>query len=389
MFSAAVIIGFTAASATADGSRCIQGGSMSRVYNFNSGPATLPEVVLEQARAEMLDYAGTGMSVLEISHRSPQFERLLNQASDDLRALLSIPANYRVLFLQGGATLQFAMAPMNLRPAGAAADYILTGAWAKAAIREAEKLGRTRAVGSTEQDNFNRLPDTAELDFDPKAAYWHFTANETIQGLEWAVEPSGPENVPVVCDASSNVASKPIDVSKYGVIYAGAQKNLGPAGAVLVIIRDDLLGKVPPGLPVMLDYRVLAESNSLHNTPPCFAIYIVGLVLNWLKMNGGVEGMARHNAEKAALIYNAIDSSGGFYRGHAQPPSRSRMNVTFRLPSEELEERFVKQAEAQRLIGLKGHRSVGGLRASMYNAFPVEGARALAQFMAEFQRANG
>jgi phosphoserine aminotransferase len=362
---------------------------MSRVFNFNPGPATLPEVVLEQARAEMLDYAGTGMSVMEISHRSPQFEGLLNQASADLRALLSIPGNYRVLFLQGGASLQFAMAPMNLRSAGASADYIRTGSWAQSAIKEAEKLGQTRAIGLTEQDNFNRLPDAAELEFDPKAAYLHFTANETIQGLEWAAEPLGPENVPVVCDASSNIASKPIDVSKYGVLYAGAQKNLGPSGVALVIIHDDLLGKAPPKLPVMLDYKALAESNSLHNTPPCFAIYIVGLVLNWLKANGGVEGIARGNAEKAALVYNAIDSSGGFYRGHAQPQSRSRMNVTFRLPSEELEKRFVKQAEAQRLIGLKGHRSVGGLRASLYNAFPVEGARALAQFMAEFQRVNG
>ncbi len=362
---------------------------MSRVFNFNPGPATLPEVVLEQARDEMLDYAGTGMSVMEISHRSPQFEGLLNQAVADLRVLLSIPDNYRVLFSQGGASLQFTMAPMNLRPAGASADYILSGSWARSAFKEAEKLGHTRAIGSTEKDNFNRLPEAGELDFDPQAAYLHFTANETIQGLEWAVEPSGPVNVPLVCDASSNIASKPIDVSKYGMLYAGAQKNLGPSGVVAVIIRDDLLSKVPPKLPAMLDYKVLAESNSLHNTPPCFAIYIVGLVLKWLKANGGVEGIARCNEEKAALIYRAIDGSGGFYRGHAQPQSRSRMNVTFRLPSEELEKKFVKQAEAQRLVGLKGHRSVGGLRASMYNAFPMEGARTLAQFMAEFQRVNG
>ena len=362
---------------------------MSRVFNFNAGPGALPEVVLEQARDEMLDYAGAGMSVMEISHRSPQFEGLLNQASADLRALLSIPDNYRVLFLQGGASLQFAMVPMNLRPAGASADYILTGAWARAAVKEAEKLGQTRAIGSTEKDNFNRLPEAAELEYDPNAAYLHFTSNETIQGLEWAVEPLGPENVPLVCDASSNIASKPIDVSKYGLLYAGAQKNLGPSGVTLVIIRDHLLATIPPRLPVMLDYRALAESNSLHNTPPGFAIYMVGLVLSWLKANGGVEGSARRNAEKAALVYNAIDSSGGFYRGHAQPQSRSRMNVTFRLPTEELEKKFVKQAEAQRLIGLKGHRSVGGLRASMYNAFPLEGARTLAQFMAEFQRVNG
>ncbi len=362
---------------------------MSRVYNFNPGPATLPEVVLEQARDEMLDYAGAGMSVMEISHRSPQFEGLLNQAEADLRALLSIPGNYKVLFLQGGASLQFAMAPMNLRPAGASADYVLTGSWAKSAIKEADKLGCTRVIGATEKDHFNRLPDPAELEFDPQAAYLHFTANETIQGLEWAAEPVGPENVPLVCDASSNIASKPIDVSKYGVIYAGAQKNLGPSGVTLVIIRDDLLNGVPPKLPVMLDYKVLAESKSLHNTPPCFAIYLVGLVLKWLKDNGGVAGIARCNEEKAALVYNTIDGSGGFYRGHAQPGSRSRMNVTFRLPTEDLEKKFVKQSEAQGLIGLKGHRSVGGLRASMYNALPVTAAQTLTQFMREFQRTNG
>lgn len=244
-------------------------------------------------------------------------------------------------------------------------------------------------IGTTEKDNFNRLPNPAELEFDRQAAYLHFTANETIQGLEWAAEPVGPENVPLVCDASSNIASKPIDASKYGVIYAGAQKNLGPSGVTLVIIRNDLLNGVPSKLPVMLDYKVLAESKSLHNTPPCFAIYLVGLVLKWLKDNGGVEGIARCNEEKAALVYNTIDGSGGFYRGHAQPGSRSRMNVTFRLPTEDLEKKFVKQSEAQGLIGLKGHRSVGGLRASMYNALPVAAAQTLTQFMREFQRTNG
>ncbi len=362
---------------------------MSRIYNFNPGPATLPQAVLEQARDEMLDYAGTGMSVMEISHRSPQFEGLLNQAESDLRLLLSIPDNYRVLFLQGGASLQFAMLPMNLRPPGTSADYLLTGAWAKAAIKEAEKLGRTCAIGSTEKDHFNHIPDQNDLDLDPEAAYLHFTANETIQGIEWPTEPIASPQVPLVCDASSNIASKPIDVSKYGLIYAGAQKNLGPAGVTLVVIRGDLLDRVPPKLPVMLDYKLLVESQALHNTPPCWAIYIVGLVLKWLKANGGVEGIARCNEEKAALVYRAIDGSGGFYSGYAQPGSRSRMNVTFRLPSEDMEKKFVKQAETQNLIGLKGHRSVGGLRASMYNALPVEAARALAQFMTEFQRANG
>lgn len=362
---------------------------MSRVYNFNPGPATLPQVVLEQARDEMLDYAGTGMSVMEISHRSPQFEGLLNQAESDLRLVLSIPGNYKVLFLQGGASLQFAVLPMNLRPPDASADYLLTGAWAKAAIKEAEKLGKTRAIGSTEKDNFDHVPNQSDLDLDPDAAYLHFTANETIQGIEWPTEPIALPHVPLVCDSSSNIASKPLDVSKYGLIYAGAQKNLGPAGVTLVIIRSDLLDRVPPKLPVMLDYQLLAEGNSLHNTPPCFAIYIMGLVLKWVRANGGVQGIARCNEEKAALVYDAVDDSGGFYRGHAQRGSRSRMNVTFRLPSEELEKKFVKQSEAQGLIGLKGHRSVGGLRASLYNALPVEAAQALAQFMAEFQRVNG
>ena len=359
-----------------------------RIHNFNPGPAVLPLSVLERARDEMLNYRSSGMSVLEMSHRSKHFDEIMQLAEADLRALLGTPDHYAVLWLQGGATLQFSMVVQNLIPRDGSADYILTGAWAKAAIEEAEKRGKVRVAASSEASNFNLIPSQAELDLDPKAAYLHFTSNETIHGIEWTTEPEPPPGVPLVCDASSNIASRPIDVSKYGLIYAGAQKNLGPAGVTLVIIRSELLARTPPKLPVLLDYKLLAEKKSMHNTPPTFAIYLVGLVLRWLTEFGGLEAMARHNAAKAARVYQAIDDGHGFYRGHARPDSRSRMNVTFRLPSEDLEKKFVKEAEAQGLVGLKGHRSVGGLRASLYNALPMEAAEALARFMDEFQRAN-
>lgn len=367
----------------------LQADAAGRVHNFNPGPAVLPLPVLERARDELLSYDGSGISVLEMSHRSPQFEGIMARAEADLRSLLNIPDNYTVLFLQGGASLQFSMAPLNLRGPDQSADYILTGSWAKAAIKEAEKAGRVRTAGSTESSNFDYIPSPAELDLDPRAAYLHFTANETIHGVEWANEPEPPPGVPLVCDASSDIASRPIDVSRYGLIYAGAQKNLGPAGVTLAVIRNDLLDRVPSRLPVMLDYRALAESKSLHNTPPCFSVYLVGLVLRWLKDIGGLQAIARHNEAKARLVYQAIDSSGGFYRGHARLDSRSRMNVTFRLPSEDLEKRFAKQAEAEGLVGLNGHRSVGGLRASLYNALSIDAAQSLVEFMAEFQRVNG
>jgi phosphoserine aminotransferase len=360
-----------------------------RAHNFNAGPAVLPLPVLQQAQTEMLDYHGTGMSVMEISHRSKEFEALIQQAEANLRELMGIPANYKVMFLQGGATLQFAMLPMNLRPAGTSTDYLVTGTWSKTALKEAQKLGAARAVVSTDNSNFNRLPSPSEIQADPKAAYLHFTANETIHGVEWKSEPIPPEGVPLVCDISSDFLSRPVDVSKYAMIYAGAQKNAGPAGVVVTIVRDDMLARVPANLPVMLDYKVLAESGSLHNTPPCWSIYIVGLVLQWLKGLGGLETMAKINQAKAGMLYQAIDASGGFYRGHAQPDSRSMMNVPFRLPSEDLEESFVKQSTAAGLIGLRGHRSVGGLRASLYNALPKESVEALVQFMAEFQKKNG
>ncbi len=358
-----------------------------RVYNFNPGPAVLPLEVLQQAQSELLDFKGTGMSVMEISHRSKEFEAVIQTAEADLRELLGIPANYKIMFLQGGASLQFAMLPMNLRAAGASADYIVTGTWSKTAIKEAQKLGAARAAANTEKDGFNCIPSS--LDLDPKAAYLHFTSNETIHGVEYFAEPTPPAGVPLVCDTSSDFISRPLDVSKYALLYAGAQKNAGPAGVTVVIARDDMLERTPANLPVMLDYKALAASGSLHNTPPAFAIYMVGLVFQWAKKMGGLSGIEKTNRTKAGLIYQAIDESGGFYRGHAKADARSLMNIPFRLPSEELEDTFAKEAKKNDLIGLKGHRSVGGMRASIYNAMTVEGAQELVKFMKEFQKKNG
>jgi phosphoserine aminotransferase len=326
---------------------------------------------------------------MEISHRSSTFEDIIHTAEADLRELMGIPGNYKVMFLQGGASLQFAMLPMNLRAPGVSADYIVTGAWSKTAMKEAQKLGATRAAVSTESTGFNSLPKASEIQADPQAAYLHFTHNETIHGVEWKTEPTPPAGVPLICDTSSDFLSGPIDVSKYALIYAGAQKNAGPAGVTVVIARDDMLARTPAGLPVMLDYKLLAESGSLHNTPPCWSIYIVGLVLQWLKGLGGLSEMAKLNQAKAAKVYQTIDNSGGFYRGHAEVSCRSLMNVPFRLPSEDLEARFVKESTQQHLIGLKGHRSVGGLRASLYNALPMGSVDALVAFMQEFQKKEG
>ncbi|MCI0519831.1 MAG: 3-phosphoserine/phosphohydroxythreonine transaminase [Chloroflexi bacterium] len=357
------------------------------IHNFNAGPAALPRLVLEQAQAEMLDFRGAGMSLLEMSHRSSLFEGLMQETEADLRSLLGLPDDFKALFLQGGASLQFGMIPMNLRPAGASADYIVNGAWGTAALKDAVKQGAARAAGSSQETGFDRFPEA--LDCDPAAAYLHFTSNETIHGVQLSGEPQPPAGVPLICDMSSDFLSRPVDVEKYSLIYAGAQKNAGPAGVTLVLLREALLARTPSNLPVMLDYRAQAAAGSMHNTPPCFAIYMVGLVLKWLNGLGGLAAIAARNQEKAALVYAAIDRSGGFYRGHALPAYRSLMNVTFRLPSGDLEKEFVRQAEAEGLVGLKGHRSVGGLRASLYNALPLESAQALAQFMAEFQRKNG
>jgi phosphoserine aminotransferase len=359
-----------------------------RIHNFNPGPAVLPLEVLQQAQAEMLDYKATGMSVMEISHRSKEFEAILAEAQADLRDLLGIPANYKILFLQGGASLQFAMLPMNFRPAGTSADYIVTGTWSKKAFKESQKLGAAKAAANLEAENFNHLPAQSDLKLDPQAAYLHFTSNETIHGVEYFTEPTPPAGVPLICDASSDFISRPIDVSKYAMIYAGAQKNAGPAGVVMAIIRDEMFAKVPANLPNLLDYKALAEENSLLNTPPCWSIYIVGLVLKWVKGLGGLQAIAQRNQSKAGLVYKTIDESGGFYKGHAKA-DRSVMNIPFRLPSETLEEQFAGEAKKASLIGLKGHRSVGGMRASLYNAQPVEAAEELVKFMKEFQKKNG
>jgi phosphoserine aminotransferase len=360
-----------------------------RIHNFAAGPAVLPVSVLEKVQADLLDHAGTGMSVMEMSHRSAAFEAIIGEAEADLRALTGLTDDHAVLFVQGGATTQFAMVPMNLRASGVSVDYVITGHWSKAAIKEAEKLGPARVAGTSEATKFDRIPAAGELALDPKAAYLHYTSNNTIYGTEWKRDPTPPAGVPLVCDASSDILSRPIDVARHGLIYGGAQKNLGPAGVTIVVVRRDLLARVPANLPSMLDYRLLAENKSLYNTPPTFAIYVVGLVLKWLRASGGLPEAARRNEEKAGLLYRAIDESGGFYRGHAEPEGRSLMNVTFRLPSEDLEKAFVKQSTAAGLDGLKGHRSVGGLRASLYNALPREAVEALVAFMAEFRRKNG
>jgi phosphoserine aminotransferase len=360
----------------------------SRIYNFSAGPAVLPEPVLAEAQRDLMSLPGVGMSVLEISHRSKPFDAIMEATERDLRALAAIPASHHVLFLQGGASLQFSMVPMNLLPPGGKADYFVTGTWSKKAVEEARRLGAVSIAASTEADRFTRVPEPSEWTLDPGAAYVHFTPNETIAGIEWHAEPDAG-SVPLVADCSSDIFSRPIDVAKYGLIYAGAQKNLGPSGLTLVIVRDDLLARSPRGLPTMLDYNTHADERSRYNTPPVFGIYILGLVAKWMREQGGLEAIGRANAEKAKLLYDAIDGSGGFYRGHARPGSRSNMNVTFRLPSEALEKQFVAEATAQGMDGLGGHRSVGGIRASIYNAFPRRGVETLVAFMAEFAREHG
>ncbi len=359
-----------------------------RVYNFNPGPATLPLPVLEEVQKNLLALPGVGMSVLEISHRSKTFDGIISAAEADLRKLLNLPDTYAVMFLQGGASLQFTMVPMNLLPKDGSADYLVSGHWSERAVKEAKKLGKVNIAGSTESENFRRLPRRDEWKLDPKAAYVHFTSNNTIYGTEWSKEPE-VGGVPLVCDASSNILSKWIDVKKYALMYAGAQKNMGAAGVTTIIIRDDLLERVPSGLPSMLDYKLQAQKKSAYNTSPVFAVYVLGLVLRWLLEMGGLKEIERRNEEKARLIYEGIDASGGFYRGTAEKESRSRMNITFRLPSEELEAKFIQEAAEQKLSGLKGHRSAGGLRASVFNAFPVEGVQALVGFMKDFQQKSG
>jgi phosphoserine aminotransferase len=358
-----------------------------RVYNFSSGPAVLPLPVLEEAQRNLVALPGVGMSVMEISHRSKPFDEILEGATAGLRAVMGIPGNYKILFLQGGASTQFSMVPMNLLTQGTTADYILTGDWGKKALKEAKKAGAVAIAASTEEGNFARIPAQAELRLTPGAAYVHMTANNTIHGTEWHHTPDVGA-APLVSDASSNICSRPIDVSKYGLIYAGAQKNLGPSGVTVVIIREDLLARSGDQLPSMMNYRLQAENDSRYNTPPSFGIYILGLVIKWLAEAGGVAAIEQVNIRKAAALYAELDRTA-FWKPHAEKDSRSRMNVTFRLPSEDLEKAFVKEATAAGFDGLKGHRSVGGLRASIYNAFPEDGVTALVQFMREFERKNG
>ncbi|MCX7797625.1 MAG: 3-phosphoserine/phosphohydroxythreonine transaminase [Melioribacter sp.] len=359
-----------------------------RIYNFSAGPAVLPEEVLLEAQKDLFSYKGSGMSVMEMSHRGKIFDQIIKEAEADLRKLLDINDNYAVLFLQGGATLQFSMVPLNLMPPKNKADYIVTGYWAKKAMKEATKFGTVNIAASTESENFSRLPKLSELNIDPEASYVHFTSNNTIYGTQWKTEPE-VGNIPLVCDASSDILHKKIDVNKYGLIYAGAQKNIGPAGVTLVIIRKDLLERCSDNLPTYLNYKIHVENNSLYNTPPTFGIYIAGLVFKWLLSIGGLDEMYKRNVEKAKILYEAIDSSDGFYKGTvAVPEDRSIMNVTFRLPNEELEKKFLEEAKKRDMDGLKGHRSVGGIRASIYNAFPKKGVEALVTFMEEFRKNN-
>ena len=358
-----------------------------RIHNFAAGPAVLPLAVLEEAQRDLLALPGVGMSVMEISHRSKTFEDILHRAIDDIRALANIPSNYKVLLLQGGASLQFSMVPMNILGQGQTADYIVTGGWAQKALKEAKRVGKTNVAWTEGAEIFTRIPRQDELKLTPGAAYVHMTSNNTLFGTQWKTLPDVGDT-PLVSDTSSDMFSRPIDVSKHALIYAGAQKNLGPSGVTLVIIRDDLLARSQDTLPTMLNYKTHAENDSLYNTPPTFGIYVLGLTMKWLRGLGGLEAIARINERKAAKLYAEIDRTG-FYRGTAAKDSRSLMNVTFRLATEDLEKAFVKESTAAGLDGLKGHRSVGGMRASIYNAFPEEGVEALVQFMREFERKKG
>ncbi len=357
-----------------------------RIYNFSAGPAVLPVEVLEIVKENILNYNKSGMGVMELSHRSPEFTEIIESAEANLRELLSIGSDYSVLFCTGGASTQFSMVPMNLKGGGEGpCSYIVTGSWSKKALAEAKRFSETHVCGSSEDKNFSYLPGT--LDIPQNAAYVHFTSNNTIFGTQYSEEPD-TNGAPLICDASSDFLHKKLDIDKYGLIYAGAQKNLGPAGVSIIIVRKDLLERVPADLPKMLDYKTYVDANSLYNTPPTFPIYVVGEVFKWLKANGGLEKMAGRNKEKADILYNFIDESE-FYRGTAEKDSRSLMNVCFRLKNEDLEAEFIKVAKESGFNGLKGHRSVGGVRASIYNAFPKRGVEDLVKFMAQFSEAHG
>jgi len=358
-----------------------------RIFNFSSGPAVLPLPVLEQVQRDLVALPGVGMSVMEISHRSATFEAIIARAEADIRRLAGVPDGYRVLFMQGGASLQFSMVPLNLLGTGQTADYLMTGTWADKAAGEALKVGSVHQTGSTADTGYNRIPAEAECEFSPNAAYVHMTSNNTIEGTQWH-RLLRVGDVPLVSDSSSDIFSGPIDISRYGLVYAGAQKNLGPSGVTLVIIREDLLARSSKTLPTMLNYAIQAENGSLYNTPPTFGIYVLGLVIDWLLDLGGLGAIGAINERKADKLYAELDRTG-FWRPTARPDSRSLMNVTFRLASEELEKTFVKESTAAGFDGLKGHRSVGGMRASIYNAFPEAGVEQLIEFMREFERRNG
>lgn len=357
---------------------------MSQVYNFSPGPAVLPKEVLLQARDELLDWHATGMSIMEMSHRGKDFTRIAAEAEADLRDLMEIPGNYKVLFLQGGAHCQFSMVPMNLLRGKKQADYLNSGLWSKKAIAEAARYCEVNVVASSEDRNFSYVPPEAEWKLNADAAYVHYTSNETIGGVEIFQTPE-TEEVPLVADMSSHILSRPMEVSKHGVIYAGAQKNIGPAGLTIVLVREDLIGQTIPGTPTMFDYKIHADNNSMYNTPPTFAIYMAGLVFKWLKARGGLVEMEKINLRKAELLYNYIDSSD-FYYSPVALENRSRMNVPFRLKDAALEPVFLEQAGQRNLLQLKGHKLVGGMRASIYNAMPIEGVTALVDFMKDFEK---
>jgi phosphoserine aminotransferase len=361
---------------------------MKRVYNFSAGPAVLPKEVLDIAREELGDWHGSGMSVMEMSHRGKEFIAIAEKAEADLRELMQIPAGYKVLFLQGGASSQFAMVPMNLMGGKGTADYVNTGQWSKKAIAEAKRYGAVNVAASSEAENFTTVPAQETWQRDPNAAYLHYTPNETIGGVEFPWIPETGD-VPLVADMSSSILSRPVDVSRFGVIYAGAQKNIGPAGLTVVVVREDLIGHAGAEVPSMLDYKIHADNGSMYNTPPTYAWYIAGLVFDWLKRKGGLAGMAQVNERKARRLYDFIDTSGGFYRNPVDPACRSWMNVPFTLVDPSLDKAFLAGAEEAGLVQLKGHRSVGGMRASIYNAMPEEGVAALIAYMADFQAKKG
>jgi len=361
---------------------------MARAYNFNAGPAALPLEVLQRAQEELVDYRGIGMSVMEISHRSKEFEAINEETQSLLQELLNIPSGYKVLFLQGGASTQFAMLPMNLLQTGKTAAFIHTGSWAEKAYKEAKLFGQAVLAASSEADQFTSVPSLSDIQMPDNPAYLHVTSNETIGGVQYRTYPQ-TGSVPLIADMSSDIVSRPIDVSQFALIYAGAQKNLGPSGVTIVIAREELLQDSPKSLPTMLRYSTHVENNSLYNTPPAYSVYMVKLVLEWIKEKGGLQVIDQNNQDKTNLIYNTIDQSGGFYQGVAARDYRSLMNITFRMVNEDLEKQFIKESEKAGFVGLKGHRSVGGLRASTYNAVPYESCSALQQFMVDFQRRNG